>query len=237
MATTGVLLVSGAALAADLPTSERNASTVTAAELRVPPMNRFEGAFVGLSFGGGKSAAIKASGGRVKGETFVLGNVRAGYNWQNGPLVLGVEAGVSPAFGGRKSSDKAGSGFGFADARLKLGLASDRAMVYGFGGVALLQATYTDAPFNAGRNASFNDMSKPERQSLIASGGKTYNRSQFKTGLIVGAGAEYALDDNWSVRAEAAHISVRGVASAGKGAGKKGRAGENIVLVGLNYRF
>lgn len=232
-ATTGALLVSGSALAADLPAPERNLSFMAPAERRVPSISRFEGPFVGLNFGGGKSAALKGGDGRSKGDTFVVGGVRAGYNWQKGPLVLGVEAGVNPVFRGKKRSAGARSSFGFADARLKIGLANDRAMIYGFGGVAVLSATQIGAPFDAGRSPPYNGLSKMERRSLIAGGGKTYNPTRLKTGLIVGAGFEYALDDSWSVKAEAAHVTARGLV----GGGKKRRASENIVVVGLNYRF
>jgi opacity protein-like surface antigen len=80
-------------------------------------------------------------------------------------------------------------------------------------------------------------------------GRRLWSRPQTKTGWTVGAGAEYALVNRWSVKAEYLYAQFTGlggtsalVSTVPTGfsnvfTGRTGTFSDNIVRVGLNYRF
>src|ERR1041385_5861634 len=89
------MLMSGAAFAADLP-----ARMPAKAPLYAPVLYTWTGFYVGGNFGWGWSTGdanttLGGVPGTVSGSgNGALGGVQAGYNWQTGALVLGVEADI-----------------------------------------------------------------------------------------------------------------------------------------------
>lgn len=123
------------------------------------------GAYVGGQLG---YADVGSKGNAVTGDG-VLGGVQAGYRWDLGKTVLGVEADVSAA----DASFDGGAGKLDSLARVKLQAGYDmgRTLVYATGGAAYAKADVG--------GASLSD-----------------------TGYFGGLGADYALNDRWTVGGE-----------------------------------
>ena len=177
--------VSGTALAADLPSSR--------APIAPPPLPVFSwaggyaGAQIGYQWGTDSvidqttfaTGSSKPSG--------VFGGLHTGYNWEtNGFFVFGGEADID---GSSYSSSYsfAGSPAGTVKSpiegsiRARAGIAVDRALFFATGGAQF--AWFKD------NYPATSDLLKPS-----------------KVGYTVGGGVEYALTNNWSVRAEYRYI-------------------------------
>jgi outer membrane immunogenic protein len=126
--------------------------------------------------------------------TGVLGGAQIGYNFQTGALVYGVEVDFDLSSARKTTTGASVLGLGnwtaqngvkeFGTARLRLGYAFDRALVYATGGLAY-----------ANMNNAF-----------LASGNAGYSWSAttgWRAGLTVGGGVEYMVDPKWSIRGEA----------------------------------
>lgn len=138
------------------------------------------------------------------GDGFV-GGVQAGYNVQNGPFVLGGEVDLQKSdIGSTISIANAPGGavnnpdgftdldFGvdyFATARARAGYAFDRLLVYGTGGVAHGKVEF-------------------DRNYRVGAGEVRDSASANRTGWIYGAGAEFALTDNLSLRGEYSKVDL-----------------------------
>ena len=130
----------------------------------------------------------------IKAEGYLLGG-RAGYNYQTGPWVIGVEAdiGGSNAEGGHSCPN----GFFFtchvevddlASVTGRLGYAWERALFYVKGGLAIGEVV-ADATPNAPNTPVFINPTP-------------IHTSNTQTGWIIGTGAEFALTQNWSAKGE-----------------------------------
>ena len=111
----------------------------------------------------------------------------------------------------------------FGTTRLRLGYASDRWLVYATGGLAY-GAHKTDVNVVAGASTG--------------SGSNT----ETKAGLAVGAGVEMGLATNWSARLEYLYLDTGTITTTTAVAGygtvtEKERVKNNVVRLGLNYRF
>lgn len=112
---------------------------------------------------------------------------QAGYNWQSGNIVYGIEGDVNWV-GNNASATLAGFGpilastklDWMATARGRLGYAFSKFLVYGTGGVAF--AHFADA------------------YGFV---GNEFSNSVTRTGWTAGGGIEYMVSRNWTVRAEA----------------------------------
>src|ERR1700744_4444407 len=137
------------------------------------------------------------------------GGGQIGYNYQLGQTVLGVEGDFN--YIGAKANNVYQIGFGglgtvnastslkadwFATVRGRVGYSFGAFMPYITGGVAFL---HTSADLSFGRSFG-----------TVAS--LNYSASDSKTlvGYAVGAGGEYALDQNWSIRGEYLHMGFGG---------------------------
>lgn len=125
----------------------------------------------------------------------VLAGAQAGYNVQRGSFVIGVEGeiGYLGASGDKKvieSPDNFGdselSAYGALAARL--GIATDRALYYVKGGVALARAESAAGDLIDG-SADVDPVDATKLDETLA-------------GYAVGGGVEYALSSNWSVKGE-----------------------------------
>ncbi|WP_336813931.1 outer membrane protein [Bosea sp. MMO-172] len=182
------ILLSGAAGAADL----RKIALPPAPDL--PALYSWTGVYAGLQGGyawGDSRVRIGAPGGGFApvsfraGEDTAFGGAHAGFNYQLGGIVLGVEGDVEAldsrsrfdgiGLSARVSQDWQGS------ARARLGLAFDRWLVYGTGG------------------ASFTEY---ERRVFTPGAGFSERLTSARTGWNVGAGVNFAFTDNLILGAE-----------------------------------
>ncbi len=266
------LLIGGIALAALIGGPAR------AADMRPPPAPvtffTWTGAYVGVNLGGGwrqpvdfvttvapctdpltcllfaeETGVISGlgtrSGTRGKG---ITGGFQIGYNYQAGPVVVGVEAdweyfkrnsflaGTAPRtfdFGLMTVTNDASSTW-LATVRGRLGLAWDRFLVYATGGVAFTDLRYIQTLTATG--------------AVFGSASAIAEITQTQTGPAVGGGAEYALWNNLSVRAEYLYAEfgdvsrgsfpiVSGTAFSNTFTGSTGKLHDHIVRIGLNYKF
>jgi outer membrane immunogenic protein len=175
-------LATGSAAAADLPS--RTAAPYYAA----PPLFTWTGFYVGAN-AGVDFGQFTGGGGNYFGSGFGgLYGLTAGYNYQSGPLVAGLEAdldfgsvnGVGHPFG---SVNGSGNVTGDGSVRVRFGYALDRALFYVTGG-------YTGASVK-GNVADYG--SSP---NIYAS------QSAYMNGFVVGTGVEYAITNNISLKGE-----------------------------------
>jgi outer membrane immunogenic protein len=147
-------------------------------------------------------AAINAAGSPNLNSTNFTGGVQVGYNYQIGSVVFGIE-GDFESFHSNKSQTIVGPFLGgpgnfftvstssstdwLATVRGRIGfLALPNLLLYGTGGLAITDIEVSN---------SYVDTFNP-----IATGSSSNNVT--RAGWTVGGGAEYALDRNWSVKAE-----------------------------------
>jgi outer membrane immunogenic protein len=145
-------------------------------------------------------------------KTGVIGGLQMGANWQSGNYVYGFESDISGA-----SLRGDGSTFSLVDPanqtltgrystridwlssfRGRLGVAWDRILFYGTGGVAVVQGR-VDSTFtltNANANILF---------PVPASGTTTGRDSFTRVGWTAGGGIEWAVNNAWSVAGEYRH--------------------------------
>ncbi|HEX4409270.1 MAG TPA: outer membrane beta-barrel protein [Xanthobacteraceae bacterium] len=178
------------------------------------------------------------------------GGVEAGYNWQNGSWVFGGEADFD--YLGLRASNNTTRPFpstlpggavgpptvNFSAAtsmstdwlftlRQRLGWANDHWLIYATGGLAV-------------GHDNFN-----QSIALVAPTVLTTALSSTRVGWTVGAGAEYALDRKWSVKAEYLHVDLGSVATAatlspafaGLTLSGTTKLTTEIARAGLNYHF
>ncbi|HEY4806533.1 MAG TPA: outer membrane beta-barrel protein [Roseiarcus sp.] len=213
-----------AAQAADLPTRKEAPAPVF-----VPPPFTWTGFYVGVNAGGlwpsgGRSATIFDPNAAIDGgflnsdfpgglgskSAGFIGGGQAGYNWQTGAFVLGVEtdfdgttvsksfnnvgtpfagAGVPAILAGdflSVNGKAALSWLGTTRARIGFVVTPDnRLMIYGTGGVAYGGGTSNFSAFDSTTGSFF-----------------TGSPSSTRVGWVAGAGVEYALTNNWTIRGE-----------------------------------
>lgn len=196
------------------------------------------------------NAVTSAASGSVSSTKFT-GGIQAGYNWQTGAFVYGVEAdfgafrvkasrstsGVYPASGsivGPAPGDPFAVTNSFSTdwlitARGRLGWAASNWLVYATGGLAMSRIKVED---------SFSD----------ASANETATASKIKVGWTLGAGMEVALTKNWSLKGEYLYVDLGSVSTLGtvENLGSPGYANAlgvstsltaHIARLGANFRF
>ena len=246
MSTVALAALAQAAFAADLP---RRPTQMPEPPIKseAPPLFTWTGVYLGATVGGafagghgftdvnGYNAAGSVD--RVGGRSSVVGGVTAGYNYQFGSIVAGVEGDVNflNARGSAPAAASPGLDTRYAvrngvlgTARARLGYAFDRFLVYGTGGLA-----FTDTRF------SVNDICTvaPCGASTIAGKGGV------NATWTLGAGVEYAINRHWSAKVEYLFIAEPGRNFSGvtnTGAVDNFRvnnSGVSIGSVGVNYRF
>jgi outer membrane immunogenic protein len=139
----------------------------------------------------------------------IAGGIQAGYNWQNGNFVFGAEGDLNISNSDDTFAPWKFSNPWFGTLRARAGVAAwNNFLLYATGGVAF-----------GGLEAELNGLSE--------------SRSHF--GWTIGAGAEYAFNPNWSVKAEYLYLSFadRNYTVTGADHGFD----NNLVRFGVNYRF
>lgn len=154
----------------------------------------------------------------------VLGGLQAGYNLQFSSFVGGVEGDLDWS-SARGSHDNLWTLNGlnhtsslpfFADARLRAGVSFDRFLPYITGGVVFADLHNSLEILGVGRSQA--------------------------TGWTIGAGAEYAIDNHWSVKAEYLYMQFPDASaiyapSPFTSYQFKFKDSADVARLGLNYRF
>ena len=168
-----------------------------------------------------------------KFQGYALGG-QAGYNFQVGKLLLGVEGdyGFSNAEGGKPCPN---ANFFSCTAEIdnlvfvtgRVGLVRDRAVYYLKGGLAIADVT-TGFEQNGGGLSTF---------PLVPNDHKT----ETMTGWALGAGMEFAITDRWSVKGEWMHFDLGsatfGTTCPSTDCTMRGKVEGDIARVGVNYHF
>lgn len=174
--------------------------------------------------------------------TFV-GGIQGGFNWQSGPVLIGLELDYSSF---RLNAQQGPANYPFGSnpalvftltqsvktnwlftARPRLGYIANDAVIYATGGVAVTDLNYS---------LSFIDTSG-------GGASETTSFSKTKTGWTAGGGVEYALPNNWSLRAEYLHARFGSETIVGvNGVGEPNthiisKVSVDMVRAGINYRF
>jgi outer membrane immunogenic protein len=231
-------------------TSAATISAVSAADLRPAPVRAppaifsWTGFYLGVNAGGGwssTSSVFSAPGfpSFADVDTHMsgfIGGGQAGYNWQSGAWVFGVEADFqySGMKGGLSAPCPAGVCGGFAasfdhkmpwfgTARGRLGYAAAGWLIYATGGYAY---------------------SRLESTASVAAGGLAVSlqRDENRNGWTAGAGIEVALGSNWSAKVEYLHMDFGSKDASWTLTGlptitDSTKLTSDIVRGGLNYRF
>lgn len=158
-------------------------------------------------------SALGTGGGSVDGFT---GGIQAGYNWQRGNIVFGLEAdfnsldlggtligaGVLPDGVGQTAAvGTALSAEWFLTVRARLGVTlSPNVLAYATGGLALTELEVANAYVDNGVGAP----------SPVA--GASSN-SDMRAGWTVGGGIEWAIDRNWTIRGEYLYVDFGSVST------------------------
>ncbi|MGE0238934.1 MAG: outer membrane protein [Parvibaculaceae bacterium] len=145
-----------------------------------------EDAVPGLDFLDGGEGAFK-----LKDDGF-LGGLQAGYNLQINNFVLGIEGDVSFVNWDEELTNFEGEQVSFdtdfvATLRARAGFAMDNFLLFGTAGVAWTDTKFEVDDGDGGGNAT----GKVDLDDI---------------GFAVGGGAEYAFDENWSIKAEALYL-------------------------------
>jgi outer membrane immunogenic protein len=209
-----LIAIAAPAVAADMPGRRAPQPAFTQA----PPMFTWTGFYLGANAGAVWGDFTK-TGKPIDTKAGFTGGITAGYNHQINNLVLGLEGDYNySGLGGRGAIFPSpafvkGDLTSFGTVRGRLGVAFDRAMIYGTGGYAFGFST-------------------------LESGFLKSTSSHH--GYVVGAGLEYAFTQNVSAKAEYLYMpldSKNALTIPGFGVGSKTGIDANVLRAGVNYRF
>lgn len=218
VAATAVALLSTSAFAADAVFAS---DPVPAAVAQVPAY-AWSGAYVGLNAGYGFGKAKfeytdfdeseDSEVNSLNGNGF-LGGLQAGYNWQSGSFVYGIESDIQYSdIKAKEDFEGAAKIDWFGTTRARVGFApADRVLAYATGGVAYGKLRLDTWLF---------DISKT------------------KIGWTVGAGVEYAIDSNWSLKTEYLYTDLGKWTFAESDSDRNAMSFNfHTVRAGVNYKF
>ena len=257
----GLSLVAGQALAADLGGSLKDEPVYA----EPAPSFSWRGFYLGLNAGAdwdGRSvhlspadpaANIYFNGGAVPhhlsggDQTRFIGGGQAGYNWQSGALVYGIEVDYSGIAGNGDSATVRTNALGFATfdsrgsshvdqlatLRGRIGwTVAPRTLLYATGGLAVGQTHLSSSittPFTPCNGAG-----------LCVTG----SSSDWRAGWTVGGGVEHAISRNWTIRAEYLHYDLGTTSFTANDPAfpapvfqTKSRFEGDIVRAGVNFKF
>jgi outer membrane immunogenic protein len=188
------------AQAADLPYGSRGPYTVN------QPLNAYSwaGPYLGGNIGYGWGS-IDNNGAKASG---FVGGVQAGYNWQNGPLVFGLEADIQASGANDTFAPWKFSNPWFGTVRGRVGYAVSNVLFYGTGGLA------------------FGELR-----------GQTFGVTETHTtaGWTVGGGAEFGFAPNWTAKIEYLYVDLSSSRFVITGVPNGYQFG--LARIGVNYRF
>jgi outer membrane immunogenic protein len=199
----------------------------------VSPAFNWTGFYVGghLGYGTGTSSWLFTPPGTTRNTrpAGVFGGVQLGYNWQINQMVVGLEADVG--VGGLNNTRfcpnptfTCGTRADFLSTiRARAGVAVDKALLYVTGGVAIDQFRH--------------------RTNIAATGALWGSYNVTRVGLAVGAGVEYAVAQNWTVKAEyiyhtfGASTQLAAVGALDQISNTRIRSDLHTFKLGVNYLF
>lgn len=166
----------------------------------------WDGAYVGVHGGATTSRVNPLSGDRA-----LMGGIQAGYDFQAGPAVLGVEVEASylgnaerNVPGGKVRERYRGA------AKAKAGVSLDRTLVYGTAGL-----TMTDYKGDSGTSVT----------------------DGFQKGYLLGVGVEQAFGGGLSAKVEYDYVATDDVKATTSSGASKTNLKDHVLKAGLNYRF
>lgn len=213
-----VALALAAGLASANAADIRQPAPVVKAPVYVAPVFSWTGPYVGISGGYGWGNSDFRGGtnpaGNLDPDGWLLG-ATAGYNWQMGPAVVGLEGDISwTNFEGRRNCAGATCTVNndwLGTFRGRLGYNGGRFMPYVTGGLAVGNV-----------------------DTRVSGAGSS---DQTRAGWTVGAGIEAAISGPWTAKVEYLYVDLgRGDNIPGT-AGTRGDFQTNIIRAGLNYKF
>jgi outer membrane immunogenic protein len=188
------------AQAADLPYRSRQPYTVN------QPLNGYSwagpylGGTLGYEWGNVSNNPAKPSG--------IAGGATAGYNWQNGNIVFGIEGDIQATGADDRFANYKFSNPWFGTVRGRVGYAFNNVLIYGTGGLAF-----------GSLEAELNGL----------------QQSQSSVGYTVGVGAEVGIYQNWTAKIEYLYVNLSSNDYTLTGANNGLDFG--TVRIGLNYHF
>jgi outer membrane immunogenic protein len=241
LASVGAIAFAGSAFAADLPSR-----APPPVYLPPPPIFTWSGLYIGLQIGyaWGRDTAnfttLDPDRPFFPADTSpqgVIGGGHVGYNLQIAQWVIGVEGAVDGTSLSKSVFLSGTTGFLHAthpdltvrsrediqgSIRGRLGIAFDRVLLYGTGGVAFTAIT--------------------NNYSLGAPFFLSQGFSKTRTGWTVGGGIEYAVTNNWSIRAEYRYSDFGRYtdfpfATIASAPAARHHLTENQVQAGISYKF
>ncbi|MEO1161486.1 MAG: outer membrane beta-barrel protein, partial [Pseudomonadota bacterium] len=161
------------------------------------------GAFSGRAFDWGRDIFDQPSGDLNQGAAAALGGVQAGYNWQSGALVTGIEADFTATGFSENRSFFSNDTNKFVQAempwmatvRARMGLASGNTMAYVTAGLAIARLEHC-----ANRN-------EPCSTAAI-NGNDDIAWNEVRPGIVAGAGVETRLSHDWSLKGEYLYVNI-----------------------------
>ena len=231
-------ITASSVLAADLP--RRTAPPVAP---YIVPIFTWTGFYLGLNagaaFNDSRTQNSAFFNGYNQNGTSFTGGGQAGYNYQMGQFVLGLETDIN-YLGKTTNNNNSFGSYGnnnnrdgyFGTVRGRIGFALDRALFYGTGGLAYGRTNMQSAfvgPDAFGTPRAFYSYNN--------------NNDRTKIGYAVGGGIEYALTNNWSIKGEYLYVDLgrsnNAYFDAGTGLSFTSNAQNrnHIARAGVNYRF
>lgn len=241
------LVACGQVLAADLPPMAAPPRAPAVYAPPVAPVYNWSGFYIGGNAGygwatadvtdtivGGPFSGLSAAstGNKLNG---AIAGGQIGVNFQNGPLVLGLEGDLQ--WSGQKSSTVFGCGVActiteagnikwFGTARGRIGVAADRVLFYGTGGAAWINATDT-------------------LTGTVPAGTATLlSLSSTSIGWAAGAGIEVAFTENLTGRIEYLYMQANNFSATaatipllGGTIAETATIRDSIIRAGLNIKF
>jgi outer membrane immunogenic protein len=210
------------ALAADLPAK---GPVYTKAPAYVAAAYNWTGPYIGVHLGGAWASwstdtsvagvLVASDSGTLSG---IIGGAQLGYNWQVNNLVWGLETDIS-ASGQRRSATSGAVTFSesipwFGTTRVRLGVLANNWLWYGTAGVA-----YTGL------------------RSTVTAVGVTDTSSTTRIGWTAGAGVEVPVATQWTAKLEYLYIDAARSTTTTGTVSDSFRARNNVLRVGVNYRF
>jgi outer membrane immunogenic protein len=204
-------IIAAAALAALASTALATSAAAADLPYRQPytvnqPLNAYSwagpylGANLGYAWGSVENSATKPDG--------VFGGAQAGYNWQNGQFVFGLEGDIQASAADDTFAPWKFSNPWFGTVRGRLGYAFNNVLVYGTGGLA----------FGELRAETFG-----------------LSESHTNAGWTLGVGAEFGIYQNWTAKVEYLYVDLSSSNFSITGAPNSYQFG--LVRAGVNYHF
>lgn len=218
LASVGLIALASSSFAADLPRRMEPVRTPAALPFT------WTGFYAGVNVGGAFST------GSTNNASGVIGGGQIGYNYQVNNIVFGIETDIQGS-SQSTSYSYAGAGVTFAESqkltwfgttRGRVGVAMDRWLPYLTGGIAYGTRDFSGTATGAATGS--------------------YSASHTSVGWALGAGIDYAFNQNWSGRLEYLYTSFEGptntyALTGGTAVVSYGRLQNNIVRGAVNYRF